>query len=63
MEQHVKLSLCTARYENTGDFESLNGQLTIQEGKQYLCAYLDDETFMIYEDGMFYSANSIDFDF
>ena len=63
MKNTVELTICTARNENTGDFQSDNGQLTIKEGEQYFCAYLDDENFMIYDDGMFYSIDSIHFDF
>lgn len=63
MKTTIELSVCTARNEGTGDFESETGQLTIEEGKQYLCAYMDEDTFMIYHEGMFYQASSIDFDF
>lgn len=63
MKNTIKLTTCTARNEDTGNFMSDNGQLEIQEGKQYLCAYLDEDKFMIYEDGMFYSIDSINFDF
>ena len=63
MKNTIQLTICTARNERTGDFMSEKNTLEIKEGKQYLCAYLDDQTFMIYHEGMFYEANSIDFDF
>lgn len=63
MNTSINLTLCTARMEGTGDFLSDNGQLIIKEGANYLCAWMDDEQFMIYHEGMFYSVNSINFDF
>ena len=63
MKNTIELTICTARDEGTGGFWSEKDTLMIEEGKQYLCAYMDDEVFMIYHGGMIYEANSIDFDF